>query len=511
MKRIALAFTLAAATAGCYENFSKPSAMHSFDSRLDNYIPVALAANTNGGVYGLYHVTWDDGAPTVFPTFNVPGQDWEPNPYALTVYADQFHGAAILADSQDPSRAYAVTAGTKANGFQTTDMFLTTDRGASWDWVDHGVKEDVSKKNNFFHYMAQDPTDPSEVVSLFGNWYTIRIVRSSDQGETWSVPSQVAESATDYNIRPQGLQYLDDGTLVVFYGIAGVEGSDDNPDYFVQRSSNNGLTWSAPIRVNNTVSGRQNLGGDLIHADGTLHAVWASDLNYKHNISNDGGLTWEGNTVLDWTVAYDPRLASPPHDPSVVVSFRTGILDGAERDSRNLLSRTFDGTEWSETRRINSFIGSCTGQGGLVATSDDVIVATWQDNFDNDWSNKRFAYSAYSDPNRAEDYGVSFQTSTIPQDAVRGEPIEFSYTVGNYTDVPATMDVWIDVYGQQQFLFRELKRNVVTLAAGEETTLTYSSLVPPGAPRQDYIISAYLDTDGYDLIDRDGFEVKVVR
>ena len=95
----------------------------------------------------------------------------------------------------------------------------------------------------------------------------------------------------------------------------------DPLDVGFSRSTDGGLTWSAPVRVNDDAgTGWQWFGTMSTSPSGRIDAIWLdtrdnpgtylSSLYYSH--SDDGGLTWSANERL--SEAFDPHLGWPNQD-----------------------------------------------------------------------------------------------------------------------------------------------------------------------------------------------------
>lgn len=152
--------------------------------------------------------------------------------------------------------------------------------------------------------------------------------RTTDGGQTWSAPVAM----TNQNIYAQGNQIavLPDGTLVnVFAALFKGSGVQPNPNQVfmaVIRSENQGRTWSAPVKVANLgtalltnpdIPNPASLSetvraGDYIpdiavdRSSGEIYVTWADGLGTAANNvviarSGDGGRHWTAPSVVDRT------------------------------------------------------------------------------------------------------------------------------------------------------------------------------------------------------------------
>ncbi|HSL17724.1 MAG TPA: sialidase family protein [Methylomirabilota bacterium] len=123
------------------------------------------------------------------------------------------------------------------------------------------------------------------------------------------------------------------------YLLASVDPAGTDPlDVHFARSTDDGATWSAPVRVNDDPVGSnawQWFGTMSVAPDGRIDVIWNdtrndpggfdSELTYAY--STDGGATWSANEVL--SPPFDPHLGWPQQnklgDYSDMVSDATGV------------------------------------------------------------------------------------------------------------------------------------------------------------------------------------------
>lgn len=135
------------------------------------------------------------------------------------------------------------------------------------------------------------------------------------------------------------------------------------------RSTDDGLTWSAPIRISTTPGlPRDDNGGlvgfvGVVGADGTIYATWNGESTIEFTSSHDGGRTFApSHTIVHVGAAYFgnlpgvarvmgfPQIAVDPHGALYVAwsDYRNGDVDV-------FLERSADhGRTWSKPVRVNT-------------------------------------------------------------------------------------------------------------------------------------------------------------
>jgi hypothetical protein len=114
------------------------------------------------------------------------------------------------------------------------------------------------------------------------------------------------------------------GNIALVAHSAGLAGGSES-DIAYTTSTNGGTTWSAPVRVNNVVTGQQFFGGIAVNRDGKLRAMFYSTQNSPSDrlidvyisSSNDWGVTWSGPRRVT-EVSFDRPVTNPNFDTFVV-------------------------------------------------------------------------------------------------------------------------------------------------------------------------------------------------
>jgi hypothetical protein len=160
-----------------------------------------------------------------------------------------------------------------------------------------------------FHLPPVSPTAPNrqpqlaaagETVALvFGSGDTIWMARSADNGRTFAPPAKVAALPKLMLGRHRGPRVAIAGNTIVVSAIASEPG-----DLLVWRSTDSGLTWSAPAVINDVPkAAREGLHALAADAEGHLALAWLDDRAVPGKrlygaFSNDAGKTWSRNVML---------------------------------------------------------------------------------------------------------------------------------------------------------------------------------------------------------------------
>jgi hypothetical protein len=209
---------------------------------------VAVTRSVDGGV------TWGPGVLLVDDDGNRLFNDKE----ALTI------------DTTDPRYVYAVWDRIGLDERGPTLLARSIDGGASWEPArtiyDPGAGRQTignvpvttpdGRVHVFFVELGPDPDVPSEIEAH------VAVIRSTDKGATWSAPTRIADARPVGTVTPQGGRPVrsgeilgafasdpDDGTLYAVWQDSRFSSGARDAIAF-SRSSDGGLTWSPPSRVN---------------------------------------------------------------------------------------------------------------------------------------------------------------------------------------------------------------------------------------------------------------------
>ena len=161
-----------------------------------------------------------------------------------------------------------------------------------------------------------------------------------------------------------------------------LHGSGDDADVFIARSTDNGLTWAAPLRVDHGPGGTFQVMPTAAIDDnsGCIVVMWYDNrlggsngagndlLNVFYTVSGDGGLTFGPDVQIN-DVAFDPDLGAPQRFPGPPPTLRIGEYNGVAFVGSNV-SAVWAGNTGSGQQMIfdTAFIGAC---GDLSSPSPD--------------------------------------------------------------------------------------------------------------------------------------------
>ena len=290
------------------------------------------------------------------------------------------YNAQTVADASDEAKAR---------------LFLTRsqDRGRSWsDPVQLRMVETPS---------AWEPprlhlTPAGRLIALLRQDDNFFIAESTDAAKTWAdptpvnVPGTVKDGKLRFQVGPQAFVNLADGAMVLFgYGILQVEGSKDLHTWggqhfqaFSCRSTDDGLTWSTPVNVDNRGLDKD---GNQIDGNMDLTEVCAAQMGNGNIMglirpiyspwmwetwSKDGGVTW-GPCV---------RGPFPGYATSNMLRTKSGAVLVAHRQPNMTINCSRDdGHTWDQGTIID---GGLWCMGEMREIEPDVVLYVYWDTFE---------------------------------------------------------------------------------------------------------------------------------
>lgn len=227
------------------------------------------------------------------------------------------------------------------------------------------------------------------IAMTYGSGNAIYFAGSMDGGKTWGKPVLVSDSGKISLGMRRGPRIAITKEAIVIAAIAGEQGRGADGDVLVWRSSDHGVTWSAPKRVNDVVSSaREGLHSLAAGGKNTLFATWL-DLREKGtklygSTSFDGGLTWSANRLVYQSPSGSiceccHPTAAVDSEGNIGVMFRNA-LDG-NRDM--YLARSSDGgVSFSAAVKLGSEswkLNACPMDGGsFILGPKNTSVSVWR-------------------------------------------------------------------------------------------------------------------------------------
>lgn len=244
---------------------------------------------------------------------------------------------------------------------------------------------------------GQAPKQPQVAVAsdgtvhlIYGAKDDVYYCRSTDAGETFSSPQAVFRVRNLSLGMRRGPRISAAGKSLVVTAIGGEQGSGRDGDIQAWRSTDAGMTWSGPVRVNDVVgSAREGLHAMAGDEDGSVYVTWLDLREDKTEIwiakSPDGGETWAANR----RVYKSPggSVCECCH-PSIVVAkgavhvlFRNSLA--GNRDMY-LTTSTDGGKTFPPAKKLGQGtwkLDACPMDGGmLVAGGKGAPLTVWQRN-----------------------------------------------------------------------------------------------------------------------------------
>lgn len=150
------------------------------------------------------------------------------------------------------------------------------------------------------------------------------VTRSTDRGESFSKPWQIAGGGAEKPARAPALAAAPDGTVFLAWTV----GEDDGADIRLSRSNDGGRSFSSPAIVART-KGYSDAPKLAVDRRGTLHVVYAESAggpfdryHVRYARSQDGGRTLE--QMRNVSAALAPRIESAGY-PMLAVDDRDGV------------------------------------------------------------------------------------------------------------------------------------------------------------------------------------------
>ncbi len=303
------------------------------------------------------------------------------------------------------------------------------------------------------------------------NWsgvtgYGVFATTSSDGGYTWGTP---------VSLRGNGSFSFDKPWVTVdpvtgeYYAAYTDDGASSQ--IYLQNSTDNGSTWSTPVRVSTTLTDSMRGVELAVDATGALDAVWADQTTATVEFarSTDHGAKFSTPVSLGTTpTAYSspapdgfrayllPTLAvdrspSSPYDGRIYAAWQNGSGGSAGSPFVSEVYSTDNGTRWSAPQKVNSDSLYEDFQPSLAVDPNGTLFADW---YAESATSGHYRLQASESHNGGRTFDPEVNVSDT--DSYPYYPgLGYAWWIGDYTDIVADAHgahpLWTDARGAQEW------------------------------------------------------------
>jgi len=318
------------------------------------------------------------------------------------------------------------------------------------------LRRDGAQSFNDKESITADPTDARYVYAVWdrltGNNGPAWFARTIDGGASWEPARVVYDPGADSQTINNQIVVLPDRTLVLFFTQITNVGAPDIR-LRILRSMDQGATWSAPI----TIASQQSIGtvdpdtatgirdGSILGSiaagrNGLLAVAWQDarfsgthdDIAFAQ--STDGGLTWSAPLRINGGNVAPPSSTAPALLPVIAIrddgvfgvayyDLRANTPEAATLPTLSWLATSSDGLEWTERQIAGPFdFATAALAGGRYFIGDYTSMVTIGTSF------VPFFGRTTPDPDNRSDIAAALVRPTTTTEAVAGVAVKSATT-----------------------------------------------------------------------------------
>ena len=258
-------------------------------------------------------------------------------------------------------------------------VFRSTDSGRTWGTPTTLIRDGTAAFNDK-NSITADSTDSRFVYAVWDrltndNRGPAMFARTTDGGVTWEPARVIYDPGVGQQTLGVEIAVLPNGTLIHFFNHLSSNGGTMVGQYQIQRSTDQGVTWTAPIKVadffgigtrdpetGQPVRDGGFLGHISVGPQGQLYAIW-QDARFSNGArdgiaftrSTDGGLTWSAPTQVNGVTGVQASTATvhARADGTIGISYfdmRNNTADATTLPIDYWLATSRDGVNWTDRR-----------------------------------------------------------------------------------------------------------------------------------------------------------------
>jgi hypothetical protein len=298
------------------------------DKRFDGGLGIGVAVTFNGG-----H-TWETGAVPGLTLATGGTYQTAGDPWLSFAPSGDLYFSAITADLRLTRSALVVE--------------KSTDGGLTWSGPTTLIQSDTSRIFNDKPSITADPTAPGYAYAVWSQVTSSggpeMFSRTTNGGQSWDAPSTILDPGGGTEAQGNIMVVSPDGTLNDFMNVCRLQPGQLKNTLSLIRSSDKGQTWQNPIQVARNLSisvtdpdtaqpvdsegGLEALSAVAVDPhNGNLYAVW-QDARFSNSqydsiafsMSTDGGFNWSAPIQVNQTPSNLPPGDQQAFLPSVAVA-----------------------------------------------------------------------------------------------------------------------------------------------------------------------------------------------